>query len=140
MSKIFSRKKIIYLFKNRYLSLAGLVLIQLLLMLRPSWNKVDKVVSTLSQRCTPTLYQGCATLKIWRRILFHFQRRVNFISTLIHNVETTLIRCWNVGWVYFLVMSTWHLFIKWNQQIGMEIEGFQKAGGFGPCSEAILLV
>ena len=62
---------------NRYLSLAGLVLIQLLLMLRPSWNKVDKVVSTLSQRRTLTLYGSCATLKIQHRILFHFQRRIN---------------------------------------------------------------
>ena len=55
------------------------------------------VVSTLFQRRTLTLYQRCATLKIRRRILFHFQRRINVISTLIHNVETTLIRCWNVG-------------------------------------------
>ena len=52
----------------------------------------DKVVSTLFQRRTPTLYQRCATLKIRRRILFHFQRRINVISTLIHNVETMLIQ------------------------------------------------
>ena len=50
------------------------------------------VVSTLFQRQALTLYQRCATLKIRRRILFHFQRRINVISTLIHNVETTLIR------------------------------------------------
>ena len=50
------------------------------------------VVSTLFQRRALTLYQRCATLKIRRRILFHFQRRINVISTLIHNVETTLIR------------------------------------------------
>ena len=56
------------------------------------------VVSTLFQRRALTWYQRCATLKIWRRILFHFQRRINVISTLIHNVETTLIRRWNVGW------------------------------------------
>ena len=49
------------------------------------------VVSTLFQRRTLTLYQRCATLKIRGRILFHFQRRINVISTLIHNVETTLI-------------------------------------------------
>ena len=55
--------------------------------LEQSW---DKAISTLFQRC--------ATLKIWRRILFHFQRRINVILTLIHNVETTLIRRWNVGW------------------------------------------
>ena len=41
MSKIFSRIKLTYLFTNRYLSLARLVLIQLLLMLRPGWNKVE---------------------------------------------------------------------------------------------------
>ena len=50
------------------------------------------VVPTLFQRWALTLYQRCATLKIRRRILFHFQRRINVISTLIHNVETTLIR------------------------------------------------
>ena len=50
------------------------------------------VVSTLFQRRALTLYQRCATLKIRRRILFHFQRRINVILTLIHNVETTLIR------------------------------------------------
>ena len=49
------------------------------------------VVSTLFQRRTLTLYQRCATLKIRRRILFHFQRRINVISTLIHNVISTLI-------------------------------------------------
>ena len=46
------------------------------------------VVPTLFQRRALTLYQRCATLKIRRRILFHFQRRINVISTLIHNVET----------------------------------------------------
>ena len=50
------------------------------------------VVSTLFQRRALTLYQRCATLKIRLRILFHFQRRINVISTFIHNVETTLIR------------------------------------------------
>ena len=56
--------------------------------------------ATLFQRRAPTLYQRCAILKIRRRILFHFQRRINVISTLIHNVETTLIRRWNVGKVF----------------------------------------
>ena len=50
------------------------------------------VVSTLFQRQELTLYQRFATLKIRRRILFHFQRRINAISTLIRNVETTLIQ------------------------------------------------
>ena len=56
------------------------------------------VVSTLFQRRALTLYQRCATLKIRRQILFHFQRRINVISMLIHNVETKLIRrlkCWS---------------------------------------------
>ena len=30
-------------------------------------------------------------------ILSHFQRQINSISTVIHNVETTLIQPWNVG-------------------------------------------
>ena len=38
------------------------------------------VVSTLFQRRALTFYQRCATLKIWRRILFHFQRQINVIS------------------------------------------------------------
>ena len=56
------------------------------------------VLSTLLQRRALTFYQRCATLKIWRRILLHFQRRINVISTSIHNVERTFIRRWNVGW------------------------------------------
>ena len=56
------------------------------------------VVSTLFQRRALTLYQRCVTLKIRRRLLFHFQRRINVISTLIHNVETMLIRRRNIGW------------------------------------------
>ena len=50
------------------------------------------VVSTLFQRRGVTLYQRCAMLKNWHRILFHFQRWINVISTLIHNIETALIR------------------------------------------------
>ena len=48
MSKIFSRTKLTYLFTNRHLSLARLVLIQLLLMLTASWNKAE---IKLYQRC-----------------------------------------------------------------------------------------
>ena len=51
------------------------------------------VVSTLFQRRALTLYQRCATLKIRHRILFHFQRWISVISTLIHNVDPTL-KCW----------------------------------------------
>ena len=56
-----------------------------------------KVHLTLFQCWTPTLYQCCATLKIRLTILFHFQRRINIISMAIPNVETTLIRHWNIG-------------------------------------------
>ena len=48
------------------------------------------VVSTFFQRRGLTLNQRCATLKTQSRILFHFQRRINVVSTLIHNIETTL--------------------------------------------------
>ena len=51
------------------------------------------VDSTFFQRRVPMLYQRCTTLKIWHRILFDFQRRINVISTLIHNVDPTL-KCW----------------------------------------------
>ena len=37
------------------------------------------------------LYHRCAVLKMRHPILFHFQRRIKVILTLIHNVETTLI-------------------------------------------------
>ena len=63
-------------------------------------KRCNNVVSTLFQRRSPTLSQRCAMLLIGCRILFHFQRQINVISTLIHNVETTLIRRWNVGWDY----------------------------------------
>ena len=52
-------------------------------------SKLCKGDLTLLQCWTSMLYQFCATLKIWLRILFHFQRRVNVISMVIHNVETT---------------------------------------------------
>ena len=55
------------------------------------------VVSTLFQRRCPTLYQRCATLENRRRIWFHFQRRINVISTLIQR--------WNVGWGSFRIVS-----------------------------------
>ena len=50
------------------------------------------VASTLFQPRGPNLYQCCTTLKNQRRILFRSQRRINVISTLIHNIETTLIQ------------------------------------------------
>ena len=53
------------------------------------------VFSTLFQRRALTLYQCCVKWKIQHRILLYFQRRIDIISTLIHNVETTLIWRWN---------------------------------------------
>ena len=72
------------------------------LTLRNVVSTLCNVVSTLFQRRALTLYQCCATLKIWRQILFHFQRRINVISTLIQNIETMLIRRWNVDLEAFL--------------------------------------
>ena len=77
-------------------------------MLQQRWYKVVStlcnVVLTLFQRLALTLYQRCATLKVQRGILFHFQRQINFILMLIHDVETTLIRRGNIGWVSKLDM------------------------------------
>ena len=53
---------------------------------------------TLFQRWTPTLYQCCATLENRFRILLYFQRRINVLSVVICDVETMLIRLWNVSW------------------------------------------
>ena len=67
------------------------------------WKIVDstfcKVNLPLFQCWTPTLYQCCATLKIWLWIFFHFQCQINVISTLMHNAKTRLIRLWNVDWI-----------------------------------------
>ena len=66
-------------------------------MLQQRWYNVVstlyKVFLTLFQHRVLTLYQRCTTLKIRRRNLFHFQRRINVISMLIHNVEPTS-KCW----------------------------------------------
>ena len=105
------------------------------------WNNI---VSTLNQRYTTlfrrcstlfqlwalTLYQRCGTLKIRHWIFFHFQRRINVISTFIHNVETTLIRRWNVGWGNLELkenkkgMNTWidkNLIVHWNCSVSSSI-------------------
>ena len=67
------------------------------------WNVVSMLFqccAMLFWRCFNVGVRRCATLKNRRRILFHFQSRINVISMLIHNVETTLIRHWNVGWAF----------------------------------------
>ena len=66
------------------------------------------IVLTLFQRRALTLYQRDATLKIRRRILLHVQRRINVILTLIHNVETTLIRRGNVSWVLIVLIASFY--------------------------------
>ena len=83
--------------------------------LKQRWNDIEQrwktvaltlcnVDLTLFQRCTPTLYQCCATLKIRFRILFHFQRRLfERWSTMSKNVDPTL-RCW-LGSIYEKVNS-----------------------------------
>ena len=45
---------------------------------------LGNVVLKLFQHRVLTLCQSCATLKTERRILLHFQRRINVISTLTH--------------------------------------------------------
>ena len=75
---------------------------------------------TFFQRWVSTLYQCCTTLKIRFRILFHFQRRINVIWTVIYNVETTLIQRWNVGRVLSMKKLILRnilpatLLLKWN--------------------------
>ena len=70
--------------------------------LKQRWSKVVQcwktvlstlcdVGSTLFQRRTTPLYQSCTMLKIQRQVLFHFQRRIRVISTLIYNVQTRFI-------------------------------------------------
>ena len=60
------------------------------------------VVSTL---CNVVSTSGTDIVSTLRKVenptsdLSHFQSQINVVSTLIHNVETTLIRRWNVGWV-----------------------------------------
>ena len=75
-------------------------LIQLCVTVTQGCLTLCNVISTLFQCRALTLYQPWATLKILLRVLFHFQRQINVISTLIHNVETMLSRRWNVGWEY----------------------------------------
>ena len=99
--------------------------------LRQRWNDIvqrSKTVAlmlcnvdlTLFQRWTRKLYQCCDTLKIRFRILFHFQHRINVIWTVIYNVETTLIRRWNVLRVVsmkkLILRNNLHgtLLTKWN--------------------------
>ena len=58
-------------------------------------NTVSKL---FFQRETPIFCQNCPMLKIRSHIFFHLQGRINVISTLIHNVDTTLIQPWYISW------------------------------------------
>ena len=92
MSNIFSRIKLTYLFTNRYLSLARLVLIQLLLMLRPGWNKVE---IKLHQRCFNVVHRRCINVvQCWKSdVGFCFIFNVG--STLFQRRSTTLKQRWS---------------------------------------------
>ena len=92
MFKIFSRIKLTYLFTNRYLSLARLVLIQLLLMLRPSWNKVE---IKLYQRCFNVAQRRCINVvQRWKSDV-GFCFILNVRSTLFQRWSTTLKQRWS---------------------------------------------
>ena len=61
------------------------------------------IASTLFPNQAWTLYQCCATLEIRRWILFHFQHRINVISTLIwHRNLTGLIQSIFENAFYFI--------------------------------------
>ena len=77
--------------------------------MKQHWSKVvqrwktvlltlSEVGSTLFQRWTLPLYQGCTMLKIRRQILFYFQGRIKVIATFTHNVQTKFIRRWKSSW------------------------------------------
>ena len=106
MPKIFSKIKLTYLFTNRYLSLAWLVLLQLLLMLRPGWNNFE---IKLYQRCfsvVSTSYtDGVSTLCNVENPTLDFvsfltsdQRHFNVDPQRWNNVDPTL-KCWLSEWV-----------------------------------------
>ena len=87
------------------------------------WDDVVQRWFSIASMLTSTLYQCSATLNIRFQILFHFQRRINVIWTVIYNVETTLIWRWNVGRVVSmekLILRTIlpaTLLTKWNLQL-----------------------
>ena len=101
MSKIFSRIKLTYLFTNRYLSLARLVLIQLLVMLRPGWNKVEiklykrcfNVVSTSYSNVVSTLHNVENPTSDFVSFPTSGQRYFNVDRQRSNNVDPTL-KCW----------------------------------------------
>ena len=82
-------------------------------------STLRNVVLTLFQCRGLTLYQRCATLKNRRRILFHFRSRINVVSTLIYNVEKSLIWRWNLGWdeLHFTLEITSLLFLITRMEI-----------------------
>ena len=63
-------------------------------------NTVSKL---FFQRETPIFCQNCPMLKIRSHIFFHLQGRINVISTLIHNVDATLIQPWYISWAIYWI-------------------------------------
>ena len=85
--KIHSRIKHSYLFTNPCLSLARLILIQLLLMLRPCQKSVE---INFYQRCFNVV--RTSDTDVLSTLGSVENPTSDFVSTLIHNVEITLIR------------------------------------------------
>ena len=108
MSKIFSKKNL--LFTNRYLSLARLVLIQLLLMLRPSWNKVE---IKLYQRCFNVAHRRCINVvQRWKSDV-EFCFIFNVGSTFFQRWSTTLKQRWSdVEMLAGHFLSDWTFFFN----------------------------
>ena len=113
MSKIFSRIKLTYLFTNRYLSLARLVLIQILLMLRSSWNKVEirlyqrcfNVASTSRTDVVSTLCKVENPTSDFVSFSTSDQRYFNVDPQRWNNVNPTL-KCWLGIWLLFSATFT----------------------------------
>ena len=102
------------------LSIYKSVLITSPIGLKPCWNNIEmklhqryfNIVLTSETDVVPTL----CNLEYPTSDLFHFQHRNNVISTLIHNVETTLIRRWNVGWDK---ITTVNYFVSATKRVGI---------------------
>ena len=60
-------------------------------------TRLYNVILTLSQRRAPTLYQFCATFKIWRQFLVHFQRLIKCWSEVLAGAfKVAVTRFWKV--------------------------------------------
>ena len=121
------RIKIIALFRNPY-SIARLVSIWFqqpcgyvkAMLMQRCINAAQRCFDVASTLCHIVLAISGTDIvsTLWnvknrRRFMFHFQRRINVISTLIHSIERTLIRRWNIGWECFQLECKYifHFFI-----------------------------